>query len=218
MKKNILFLVLVLNLLVINKLLSQTQNYFGSSGALNGNSWSTNPAGPYTSALVTTGGPIVNFNTIITENPVLSADILWAGINVTQNLTFSRTGGIIRNYNNTGNMIINVSSGKIFDCSAMTFSGINVVGQTKNGDGILVTQGGTFGGGYTLNAGTIVAKNTISMGGNATPGSLTINGGTIAADVARNFSGKYSGIIIGGDFTLGSSVYPAVAKIGRAHV
>ena len=181
MKKNILFLVFILNLLVINKLLSQTQNYFGSSGTLNGNSWSTTPSGPYNSLLVTTGGPIVNFNTVITTNPVLSADVLWAGINVTQNLTFSRSGGIIRNYNNSGNMIIDVSSGKTFDCSAMTFSGVSLVGQTKNGDGILVTQGGTFGGGYTLNAGTIIAKNTIAMGGNVIPGTLTINGGTISA-------------------------------------
>ncbi len=209
MKKNILFLVFILNLLVINKLLSQTQNYFGSSGALNGASWSTNPTGPYTSALMTTGGPIVNFNTVITENPVLSADVLWAGINVTQNLTFSRTAGIIRNYNNTGNMIIDVSAGKTFDCSAMTFSGIAAAAQTKNGSGTLVSQGGSFGGGYTLNAGTIIAKNTIAMGGNVTPGSLTINGGTIATDVSRDFSGKFSGIIIGGDFTLGSSIAPA---------
>jgi len=211
MRKNLLFLLFILNLFVINKLLSQTQNYFGSSGALNGNSWSTSATGPYTSAIVTNGGPIANFNTVITTNPILSADVLWAGINVTQNLTFSRTGGIIRNYNNAGNMIIDVSSGKTFDCSAMTFSGIAAAAQTKNGEGILVTQGGSFGGGYTLNSGTIVAKNTISMGGNVTPSSLTINGGTIAADVARNFSGKYSVITIGGDFTLGSSVSPAVA-------
>ena len=79
-------------ILCTSNLLSQTQNYFGSSGALNGNSWSTNPTGPYTSALVTTGGAIANFNTEIMTSPSLAADILFYGINVTQNLTFSRNG------------------------------------------------------------------------------------------------------------------------------
>jgi autotransporter-associated beta strand protein len=198
-----------------NNLMSQTQNYFGTSGDLNGASgtnWSTNPAGPYTSALVTTGGAIINFNNILTSNPVLTADILPYGINVTQNVTFSRTNGIIRNYNNTGNLIIDVSAGKIFESSAVSFSGIAAAGQTKNGEGVLVTIGGTFGGGYTLNAGTIIAKGVNAMGGNATtPGSLTINGGIIAANLARDFSGKYSNITIGGNFTLGSDVSPAVS-------
>jgi hypothetical protein len=57
------FLISVLAMMFISGgALGQTNNYFGTSGTITGNVWSTNVAGPYTSALVTTGGPILNFN------------------------------------------------------------------------------------------------------------------------------------------------------------
>ncbi len=215
MKKNIIYKTSLLSFICLvilsNRLYSQTQNYFGSSGTLDGSYWNTSDVAPYTSALVATGGGVANFNTIITTSPNLANDVFFYGINVTQDVTFTRTNGIIRNYNNTGNMVIDVSAGKTFNCSAMSFSGVAAAGQTKNGSGTLVTLGGNFGGGYTLNAGTIVAAGTNAMGGNAVLAPLNINGGTIAASSATDFSGKYSAINVGGNFTLGSTVSPALS-------
>jgi autotransporter-associated beta strand protein/adhesin HecA-like repeat protein len=54
------------------------------------------------------------------------------------------------------------------------------------------------------------------MGG-GTGNSLTINGGTIAANAGRTFTDKYpGGITIGGDFTFGSATAPAVATSNLA--
>ena len=44
----------------------QTNNYFGTSGALSGIVWSTIPGGPYTSPLSTAGGAIINFGNTTT--------------------------------------------------------------------------------------------------------------------------------------------------------
>jgi hypothetical protein len=48
---------------------AQTQNYFGASGELSGSYWNTTDAAPFTQALVTLGGPVINFNTVITTSP-----------------------------------------------------------------------------------------------------------------------------------------------------
>src|SRR4051812_49315655 len=73
---------------------SQTNNYFGTAGTISGTVWSTNPSGPYTSALVTTGGAILNFNNATTT--VAGATITAvAGINATANVTFTSVNGTI---------------------------------------------------------------------------------------------------------------------------
>lgn len=73
---------------------------------------------------------------------------------------------------------------------------------------MFITLGGAYTGGFTLNAGTVVARGQNAMGNG---GLLTINGGTIAANATRDFGTSYTNIVVGGDFTLGSSVSPAVA-------
>jgi len=77
-KKTMLF-ALSCMMLLTNNLFSQTPNYFGTSGTFSGNVWSTNPAGPYTSALVTTGGAVINFGNTATSS-VTGANITVAGI------------------------------------------------------------------------------------------------------------------------------------------
>lgn len=198
---------LLMMVMVAFNVLGQTNNYFGTSGTLNGSVWSTNPAGPYTSALNTTGGAIINFQNITTT--ITGASITVAGINATANAAITTTGGTISNLSN-GVIPVDVSTGVTLDFSSQAITTSGTAGYIKNSDGVWATGGGTYGGGFTLNAGTLVARGVNAMGGNATPGGLTINGGVIAGSANRDFSSKYSGITVGGDFTLGSSVAPAV--------
>ena len=174
----------------------QTNNYFGTSGTLSGNVWSTNPAGPYTSALVTTGGPILNFNN---AGSATSASIATTvGINFGASITWTAGGTI----GAAGiNLPINVSNGVHQDYgSSQAFSTSTTAAITKNGAGSLAMAGGTFEGGFTLNAGTLVARGVNAMGN----GLLTLNGGTIASNGTRDLTGKYpSGIVIGGDIQFG---------------
>ena len=186
---------------------AQTNNYFGTSGTLSGNVWSTNAGGPYTSALNTTGGAIINFGNNTTS--ITGGSITVYGINATANATITTIGGTISNFNN-GIVTIDVASGKLLDFSTNSMTTSATAGYIKNGTGALALGGGTFGGGFTLNAGTIVARGVNAMGA-GTSGTLTINGGTIAGSAARDFTGKYpGGITVGGDFTLGSGTTPAV--------
>lgn len=84
------------------------------------------------------------------------------------------------------------------------FSTAAGTGIIKNGDGILTLAGGTYAGGFTLNAGTVALSGINGMGAG---GVLTINGGTIRSNgtAARDLTGKYTSISIGGNFTFGDT-------------
>ena len=63
--------------------------------------------------------------------------------------------------------------------------------------------GNTYGGGFTLNAGTMIVRGVNAMGSAGT-NTLAINGGILASNANRDLSGKYAGgITIGGDFQIG---------------
>ena len=196
MKKFYILVVLPL-LFITGKNFGQTNNYFGISGTLTNNVWNTSPAGPYTSALVTTGGPILNFNNAgsATGGTISTA----VGINFGAAITWSPGGTI----GAAGiNLPISVVSGVEQDFGgSQSFSTSATAAITKNGTGGLASTGGAFGGGFTLNAGTLIARGINAMG----VGPLIINGGVIAANASRDFTGKYSSIAIGGNFTLGAS-------------
>jgi autotransporter-associated beta strand protein len=186
---------------------AQTQNYFGTTGTLSGNVWSTNLAGPYTSALDSTGGAIINFGNAAPS--ITGASIIVAGINATANATFSAVGGTI---SNEGDAVIpiDVATGTTLDFSTQSFTSSATAGYTKTGAGVVALAGNTYGGGFTLNAGTIILRGINAMGAG---GTLTINGGTIAGNATRDLSGKYAGgIAIGGDFTFGATTGLAVSN------
>ena len=180
---------------------AQTNNYFGTNGTLNGSVWSTNPAGPYTSALDATGGAIINFGNAATFN---GNTIIVAGINATANATIGTNTGTISNFSN-GVITIDVGTGATLDFGAQSFTTSATAGYIKNGNGVLALSGNTYGGNFTINSGTVILRGVNAMGGNATQNTLTINGGTIAANATRDLSGKYSGITVGGNFTLGAT-------------
>lgn len=194
---------------------AQTNNYFTDVGgsSIGGSFWSTNPNGPYTDPLNTTGGAIINFGQ--TNLTVTGASIAVANINATANTTFTTFGGTISNFGN-GIVTIDVAPGITLNFGTQAFTAATTAGYIKNGSGVVALSGGTYQGGFTLNAGTVVLNGVNGMGGGAA-NTLTINGGTIAASANRDLSGKYGGgITVGGDFTFGSSVPPASAAANLA--
>ena len=174
----------------------QTNNYFGTAGTITGSVWSTNSAGPYTSALVSTGGPILNFNNAGSATGGTIATCV--GINFGAAITWSAGGTI----GATGiNLPISVATGISQNFGSQGFSTAATAAFTKNGAGELAMAGGTFAGGFTLNAGTLAAGGVNALGN----GALTINGGTLSGTATRTFAGKFTGITIAGDFTLGAT-------------
>jgi autotransporter-associated beta strand protein len=184
-------------------LVAQTNNYFGTSGALNGSTWSTNPAGPYDMVLNTSGGgAIINFGNNAT---CTGGSITVAGINATANLALSSSNGTI---SNQGNSIISidVADNVTLDFGSQSFTSSNTAGYIKAGNGVLALSGNVYGGGFKLNGGTVILRGVNAMGGNPTLNSLEITNGIIAANGNRDLSGKYpGGISILGDFTLGAT-------------
>ena len=152
--------------------IAQTQNYYGTSGPLSGNVWSTSPLGPYTSALSSSGGGIINFGNVATQ-PGGANSISVAGINATAN--FSITGvpsGTLTNFGN-GVIPIDVASGVTLDFGSQAFTTSVTAGYVKNSSGVLALTGGAYGGGFTLNSGTVILRGANAMGSG---GTLTING------------------------------------------
>lgn len=177
----------------------QTNNYFGSTGTLTNSVWSTNPAGPYTSLLNSTGGAIINFGNIATVN---GAAITVAGINATADVTSWVGGGAL----STGGTVatINVSPGVTINMFSQGISTAAGTGFIKTGAGILaMSTGSAYNGGFTLNNGTMVIGGINALGNNT----LALNGGIIAADANMNLLGKYpGGISIGGDVQFGDNI------------
>ena len=187
-------LIIGLNVFVQLKTLPQTNNYFGISGTLNGSVWSTNPSGPYTSLLNSTGGAVLHFGNAAS---ITGATLDISGINVSANLNWINTGTL-----GTGGSIlpINVASGITFNMSQTT-SGAIGTGFNKLGSGVLAMSGGSsYSGGFTLTEGTFIARGVNAMGGNK----LSLNGGIIASSATLDLSGKYKGgITIGGNIQWG---------------
>ena len=179
-----------------------TDNYFGTSGTISGSVWSTNPVGPYTSAFNTTGGGVMNFGNTVTA--VTGGSLSVAGINATADVSGWTAGGTI---SNVGNAVIpiTVANGVTLDFGSQSFTSSATAGYIFSGPGTLALAGNTYGGGFTLNSGTVIVRGVNALGGGAT-NTLTINGGTIAANATRNLTGKFSGgISIAGDVTFGAA-------------
>lgn len=198
MKKTYSFFALMFLYSIGIQLSATTSNYYGTTGTLSGSVWSTpTDGGVYTSALNSIGGPILYFNHATTS--ITGGDISVSGINVNADVTIGTAGGTFTNFINV--VPIDVSTGFTFDGGTQTITGSNTAGYTKNGGGVLAWSGAGFGGGFTLNAGTVVMRAANSMGNAA----LTINGGVLAATGNRVTMGKFTSFTIGGDFTFGAT-------------
>ncbi|MBI1763003.1 MAG: hypothetical protein HYR56_16370, partial [Acidobacteria bacterium] len=193
--------------------LAADQFFAGDGSALTAAKWGTTAGGPFTSAF--TSGNVANFATV--NGTGTGGSITVGGITATENFTLTAISGTITNLSN-GVIPINVSAGKTLDFSTQAFTTSATAGYNFTGPGVLALGGGTYGGGFTINSGTLVARGVNAMGGNATPGGLTINGGTIAGSANRDFSGKYSGITVGGNFQLGELVTNVASSSSAANL
>ena len=190
-------------LFLTNQLSAQTNYYFGSSGAMNSNVWSTTEGGPYNQFVDMTTGGILNFNVPATVTGPTAAWSVVKGINVNANIKFTTHSGSAPTSLGATVYPIYVAAGVTFDGGEQAFGG-QTAGIIKNGPGTLSFLNGPNSGGYTLNEGTIVSSNSPNSFG---AGAFTVNGGTIAANNAittRDFSAKFTSMTIGGDFTLGA--------------
>ena len=186
------------------------QNYFGLTGTLDGAVWNVNEAGPtWNQPFITNSdGGVMNFTNALTGQ-LTGAPITVAGINVSINIVGTGAGswapaGTISNHLN-GVIPINVTTGATVDFLTQDFSASTTAGYIKNGGGVAALAGSTYGGGFTLNAGTVIANGVNAMGAGPT-NTLTINGGTIASKLTTDFSGHFGGgIMVGGDFRLGTT-------------
>ena len=174
----------------------QTNNYFGSSGTLDGSFWSTIPAGPYTSSLITAGGAIIHFNNAAT---VTGATITISGINVNADVTSWVGGGTL----GTGGTIanINVASGVTLNMISQPISTTSGTGFIKSGAGVLALGAGSnYSGGFTLNSGSVIIGGVNALGNNT----LNLNGGIVASNANANLNARYpGGILIGGNIQFG---------------
>ncbi|MCK9453054.1 MAG: T9SS type A sorting domain-containing protein [Bacteroidales bacterium] len=172
------------------------------STAWNDSRWNNaSDAAPYTAAYEANNE--VNFTSGNYSFAGMGAAINVGNINVasganvifTENVSTFATGGNVRT--------ITVASGSTIDFDKQSFSTAGGTGFIKEGEGtMIILTGGTFGGGFTLNAGTMIIGGVNALGSG---GVLNINGGTLAAAATKTITTKYSIINIGGDFILGNT-------------
>src|SRR5215212_4028570 len=139
----------VLSIAGVVAVLAADQFFAGDGSALNASKWGATAAGPFTSAF--TAGSVANFAT--PNGTGVGASFFVGGFTATENFTLTAAGGTISNQSN-GVVPFSVSAGKTLDFGTQVFSSSVTAGYTKNGAGALALAGNTYGGGFTLNAGT----------------------------------------------------------------
>ncbi len=174
-----------------------------ATSAWNAARWNNSTdAAPYTSTF--TANNAVNFT---------SGSYTFAGMGATTNVgnvtvnpgvsvSFSSTGSTYA----TGGAVrtLDIGEGGLFDLFGNSVSTAAGTGFIKNGPGVFGTGVGTFTGGFTLNAGTVIARGLTGLG-SGTTNVLTLNGGTLASNVSRDFINTRfgGGIVIGGNIQFG---------------
>jgi autotransporter-associated beta strand protein len=176
----------------------QTTRYWKGSGTwTSANQWALTSGGTYNTTWVS--NDIAFFD--VAASTVTFASTGVTGITANENVTWTAAGTMTTN----GTKIpIFVASGKTLNMAGQGISTAVGTGVIKNGSGVLISSNGnTYPGGFTLNAGTMAVGGVNAMGSG---GALTINGGalTSSSSAARNLTGKYAGgIIINADFQFG---------------
>lgn len=188
-----LFFTLVL---CISSITGSGQLYWNGTGAWGAaNTWGVSSGGPYN--LSWTPNSVAVFE--VAGSTITGATIACSGITATEDVTVSPSGTF-----GTGGTVItvDVAPGKTFDFSSQGVSSVAGTGFIKSNAGVFALSGGSYSGGFTLNAGTVVVRGVNAFGSG---GILNINSGTICSNANRNLSGKPTVINIGGNFTLGAT-------------
>jgi len=131
------------------------------------------------------------------------------------NIGFTTSTGQTLNFVGAGGGVgtINAGAGSVIDFGSIATVAGN--GITKNGAGTLVLTGGAYTGGFTLNAGNVIARGVSALG----TGNIVINGGAIGFVNANNTlnprdAGKT--ITVGGNFQIGIADSPASSTANMA--
>lgn len=199
MKKILLSTILLFSVFLMSTVnVSAQQSWGGGGGLWTSAGWSNSGIAPYDQAYAP--GSAVIFNVAGTIGG--TSGISFTSIATTENVELVN---FTTNLMNTTGIVapINVGAGKTLDLSKQPMSTATGTGIIKNGLGTLAWVGGNFTSGFTLNAGTVVARGTGAFG-NAL---LTINGGTIVGvSGLQAFTAKPINIAISDDFTFGVDV------------
>jgi autotransporter-associated beta strand protein len=190
---------------------NQFWNTNGANASWTANNWGTTAPGPFTNGWTANNDANFTASSAITYVSLTNVGNINVAnsstVNVTGAGTFT-TGGAVRAFD--------VGTGSVLDFGTQSFSNAAGTGLVKNGAGTIFLSNGSgspsLPAGFTLNAGTIVLGGTLAMGTNA----LTVNGGTLAANINRTFTGRFTSFTIGGDFTMGGVTAGVASGNGSA--
>lgn len=181
---------------------SYTSN--SATGAWNTARWNNSADGPsYTGTF--TANNAVSFTSGNYSFSGMGAVINIGNISLSDNVNVTFTGASNSIATNGNVRTITVGTGSVLNFGTQDTSTTAGTGFIKNGPGVLFSAAGTsYGGGFTLNAGTVVAGG-VNAFGNGASHNLTLNGGTFASNGNRAFNNtKFGGgIVIGGNVQFG---------------
>jgi autotransporter-associated beta strand protein len=162
----------------------------------------TSDAAPYTSAFTAGNNAIFTAGNYTFSGMGSASNVGNITLLDNVNVTFTSTGSSLATGGNV--RAITVGSGSVLELTNQAISSAAGTGFIKNGAGVYATAGNSYQGGFTLNAGTVIARGVNAMGGGAT-NVLTLNGGTVAGNATRSFDNtKFGGgIFIGGNVQFG---------------
>ena len=183
---------------------TSTGNWLNSAGTAG--RWSTTSSGPFGSNYVsgsntsfTTAGTYT-FDRLVTTGSATLGNITTAA-NV--NIGFTTSSGQTLNFGGAGGAVrtIDLGAGSTVDFGSIATVAGN--GITKSGAGTLMLTGGAYTGGFTLNAGNVIARSANALGN----GNIVINGGAIGSTQSIGLVARATGktITVAGDFQLGTS-------------
>lgn len=183
----------------------------GSTGNWVSSRWSLSNSGPFTSAWTNNSDAVFgdngtfSFARLIASSGTAQLGNVTTGTNTTISFTASTNAQKIEFGGATKTFTIGAGSVANFGSMALQDSGATANGLIKAGTGTLVMGGGTYTGGFTLNAGNVVATTSNLFG----TGSVALNGGAIGSSSPTTFNpvaavGR-SAISVGGDIQLGIS-------------
>jgi len=188
------------------------------SGTWTGSNWGSSAGGPFTTAWTSANNAIFNANSTVTFATTAVANVTVAnGITVTVTsagtLTPSAQAGGI------GVSTFDVGTGSLLTWASQNWATTAGAGFIKNGAGTwdMGANGNAFNatnGGFTLNAGTVIASGNNSFGGANSV--LTLNGGTIQSSSTRAYANN---ITVGGNFIntgTGNATFSGTVGLGAA--
>jgi len=192
-------------LLMAQSASAQLYTTTGSTGSWNSTRWASGTAGPFTQnwasgsdAQFTTG--TYTFSSMFASPTTGTIGNVTTATNV--NISFGDSASQTMTFNNT-TKTFSLGAGSVVDFGSVSLSGTN--GLIKSGAGTLALTG-AYTGGFTLNAGNVIARGDYALGS----GSATIYGGAIGA------VGNYAAVTrtggpikVYGDFQLGIANSPA---------